>query len=90
MLPHVQSLLSVRPYGIRSGGGYHTGSFKVESPQTRTLVRPMDSRRQRMLAVIVTTLGILLGGLVGAAVATESDTTATVTESMAVMDDSLW
>lgn len=50
----------------------------------------MDSRRQRMLAVIVTTLGILLGGLVGVAVATESDTTATVTESMAVMDDSLW
>ena len=51
--------------------GITQGSFKVETPQTRTQPRPSYRRRQRMLAIVAATLGMLLGGLAGAAFATQ-------------------
>lgn len=51
--------------------GNTQGSFKVETPQTRAPWRPSNHNRQRMLAIITATLGLLLGGLAGTAFAVE-------------------
>ena len=49
--------------------GITQGSFKVETPQTLAHQRPSILRRQRTLAIIIATLGMFLGGLMGAAFA---------------------
>lgn len=45
----------------------------METPHQRSLARPYDDRRQRMLALIVAAAGLLLGGLAGSAFAQNDD-----------------